>query len=132
MRKLFLAALIIAAAFSVGLAQQGPNETKSTEELLKMGRAPSAAEGIGRAVIEVEDMNGNPVPQAYVTLSSIWGGDQFCESYGQVNKDGVIALLPIHMGKLKLKVKAKGYRTQEIVVDPSTLSEPVVVKLEKK
>lgn len=131
MRKLFFAALIIAAAFSVGLAQ-GPNETKTTEELLKMGRAPGATDGIGRAVIEVEDMNGNPVPLAFVNLSSIWGGDNFCESYGQVNRDGVIALLPIHMGRLKLKVKAKGYKTFETTIDPSTLNEPVVVKLEKK
>ena len=101
MRKLFFAALIIAAAFSLGLAQQGPNETRSTDEMLKMGRAPGGIDGIGRAVIEVEDMNGNPVPPAYVTLSSIWGGDHYCESYGGVNSDGVIALLPIHMGKLK-------------------------------
>ena len=132
MRKLFFAALIIAAAFSLGLAQQGQNETKSTDEMLKMGRAPGATDGIGRAVIEVEDMNGNPVPTAFVNLSSIWGGDQFCESYGQVNRDGVIALLPIHMGKLKLKIKAKGYRTEEITIDPSTLSAPVAVRLEKK
>jgi hypothetical protein len=132
MRKLFLAALIIAAAFSMGLAQQGPNETKPTNELLKMGRAPGANDGIGRAVIEVKDANGNPVPSAYVTLSSIWGGDNFCESYGAVNSDGVIALLPIHMGKLKLKVKAKGYKTQEITIDPATLNAPVAVKLEKK
>jgi len=132
MRKLFLAALIIVAAFSLGLAQQGPNDNKTTDELLKMGRAPSQPEGIGRAVIDVEDENGNPVPVAFVTLSSIWGGDQFCESYGQVNRDGVIALLPIHMGKLKLKVKAKGYRTYETTIDPSTLNAPVVVRLEKK
>ncbi|HEX8176384.1 MAG TPA: carboxypeptidase-like regulatory domain-containing protein [Pyrinomonadaceae bacterium] len=132
MRKLFIAALIIAAAFSMGLAQQGPNETKSTEEMLKMGRAPGAADGIGRAVIEVKDMSGNPIPTAYVTLGSVWGGDNFCESYGGVNSDGVIALPPIHMGKLKLKVKAKGYKTQEVVVDPSTLNQPVMVKLEKK
>ena len=132
MRKLFLAALIIVAAFSLGLAQQGPTETKSTDELRRMGRAPGATDGIGRAVIEVLDMNGNPVPTAFVTLSSIWGGDHFCESYGGVNGDGVIALLPIHMGKLKLKIKAKGYRTEEITIDPSTLTEPVVVKLEKK
>jgi hypothetical protein len=132
MRKLFLAALITAAAFSVGLAQQGPNETKPTEELLKMGRAPNKPEGIGRAVIEVEDEQGNPIPVAFVTLSSIWSGDQFCESYGRVNQDGVIALLPIHMGKLKLKVKAKGYRNYETTIDPATLNAPVVVKLEKK
>jgi hypothetical protein len=132
MRKLFFAALIVIAAFSLGLAQQGPNDNKSTEELLRMGRAPGATDGIGRAVIEVEDEQGNPVPVAYVTLSSIWGSDNFCESYGGVNRDGVIALLPIHMGKLKLKVKAKGYKTYETVIDPGTLSAPVVVKLEKK
>jgi hypothetical protein len=132
MRKLFLAALIIAATFSAGLAQQGPSETKPTDELLKMGRAPNQPEGIGRAVIDVEDEQGNPIPVAFVTLSSVWGGDQFCESYGQVNSDGVIALLPIHMGKLKLKVKAKGYRTYETTIDPAGLNEPVVVKLVKK
>jgi hypothetical protein len=132
MRKLFFAALIIAAAFSLGLAQQGNTETRPTDELLKMGRAPGATDGIGRAVIEVQDENGNPVPAAFVTLSSIWGGDNFCESYGGVNRDGVIALLPIHMGKLKLKVKAKGYKTYETTIDPSALSQPVLVKLEKK
>lgn len=132
MRKLFFAALIIAAAFSLGLAQQGPDNTKTTDELLKLGRAPGAADAIGRAVIEVEDEQGNPVPIAFVTLSSIWGGDNYCESYGGVNKDGVIALLPIHMGKLKVKVKAKGYKTYETTIDPATLNAPVVVKLEKK
>jgi hypothetical protein len=132
MRKLFFAALIIVAAFSLGLAQQGPNDNKTTDELLRMGRAPGGTDGIGRAVIDVEDEQGNPVPVAFVTLSSIWGGDNYCESYGGVNRDGVIALLPIHMGKLKLKVKAKGYKTYETVIDPSTLNQPVVVKLEKK
>jgi hypothetical protein len=132
MRKLFFAALIIAAAFSLGLAQQGPDNTKTTDELLKLGRAPGAADAIGRAVIEVEDEQGNPVPIAFVTLSSIWGGDNYCESYGGVNRDGVIALLPIHMGKLKVKVKAKGYKAYETTIDPATLNEPVVVKLEKK
>src|SRR5688500_13830749 len=119
MRKLFLAALIITASFSVGLAQQGPYENKPTGELLKMGRAPNQPGGIGRAVIQVLDEQGNPIPVAFTTLSSIWGGDQFCESYGRVNQDGVIALLPIHMGKLKLKVKAKGYRNYETTIDPA-------------
>lgn len=128
MRKLFFAVLIIAAAFSLGLAQQGPN----MGDPLKMGRAPSGPDGIGRAVIQVKDANGNPIPGANVTLDSIWGGDHFCQSYGGVNSDGVIALLPIHMGKLKLKVKAKGYKTQVIEIDPSALNEPVVVTLVKK
>lgn len=131
MRKLFFAALIIAAAFSLGLAQQGPNEPNMGDPL-KMGRAPSGPDAIGRAVIQVKDSNGNPLPGAYVTLDSIWGGDHFCQSYGGVNSDGVIALLPIHMNKLKLKVKAKGYKTQVIEIDPNTLNEPVVVTLVKK
>ncbi len=131
MRKLLFAALIIVAAFSLGLAQ-GQNDNKTTDELLKMGRAPGGTDGIGRAVIQVTDEQGNPVPAGFVTLSSIWGGDNYCESYGGVNRDGVIALLPIHMGKLKLKVKAKGYKTYETVIDPSMLNQPVVVKLEKK
>ncbi len=131
MRKLFFAALIVAAVFSLGLAQEGQNQPNMGDPL-KMGRAPSQPDGIGRAVIEVEDQNGNPVPTALVTLSSIWGGDHYCESYGGVNRDGIIALLPIHMGRLKLKVKAKGYVTYETTIDPATLNEPIVVKLEKK
>lgn len=131
MRKLFFAALIIAAAFSLGLAQQGPNEPNMGDPL-KLGRAPSGPDAVGRAVIQVKDENGKPVPGAYVTLDSIWGGDHFCQSYGAVNSNGVIALLPIHMGKLKLKVKAKGYRTQEIIIEPGSLNEPVVVMLVKK
>ena len=131
MRKLFLAALIIAAAFSLGLAQQGPNEPNMGDPL-RMGRAPSGPDAVGRAVIQVKDANGNPIPGAYVTLDSIWGGDHFCQSYGGVNSNGVIALLPIHMGKLKLKVKAKGYKTQVVEIDPGALNDPVVVTLVKK
>lgn len=132
MRKLFFAALMIAAIFSLGLAQQEGQNGPNMSDPLKMGRAPSGPDGVGRAVVQVKDENGKPIPGAYVTLDSIWGGDNFCQSYGGVNADGVIALLPIHMGKLKLKVKAKGYRTQEITIDPGALNEPVVVTLVKK
>ena len=131
MRKLFFAALIIAAAFSIGLAQQGQGEPNMGSQL-KMGRAPSGPDAVGRAVVQVLDQDGNPVKNAYVTLDSIWGGDNFCQSYGGVNSEGVIALLPIHMGKLKLKVKAKGYRTQEVTIDPNSLNEAVRVTLVKK
>jgi hypothetical protein len=36
------------------------------------------------------------------------------------------------MGSLKLKVKAKGYRTQELEVPTSALADPVRVTLKKK
>lgn len=131
MRKLFFAALIIAAAFSLGLAQEGQNQPNMGDPL-KMGRAPSGPDAVGRAVIKVVDQNGNPVPGAFVTLDSVWGGDHFCQSYGGVSRDGVIALLPIHMGRLKLRVKAKGYQSQVIEINPGSLNEPVVVTLVKK
>ena len=130
MRKLFITALIISAIVSLGLAQE-IGAPKSTDEMLKMGRAPSGPEGIGRAVVHVLDEEGNPVKGAYAKLESVWG-DQFCESWDWTNVDGVSALKPIHMGRLKLKVKAKGYRTQEVEVSPNSLSEPIRVTLERK
>ncbi len=41
-------------------------------------------------------------------------------------------LPPIHMGTLKLKVKAKGFKTMEIEVPASSLNEPVRVTLVRK
>ncbi len=41
-------------------------------------------------------------------------------------------LPPIHMGTLRLVVKAKGYRTQEIAVPVSDLSQPIRVTLAQK
>lgn len=136
MRKLLTAAFIIAAAFGMAQAQdqsntQPPRE-QSTEELVKMARAPLQPDGIGRAVIVVQDENGNPVPGAYAKLESNWGGDNFCESWATTGARGAVALNPIHMGHLKLMVKAKGYQTQKLDVQASSLSEPVRVTLTKK
>ncbi|HEX7999658.1 MAG TPA: hypothetical protein VF528_14825 [Pyrinomonadaceae bacterium] len=131
MRKLFIAALIVAASFIVAPAQQDTQQL-SLEEITRLARAPQQADGLGRAVILVSDKDGNPVRNAYAKLESIWGGDQFCESWGSTNNLGALALNPIHMGKLKLVVKAKGYQTQKIEVDASALSEPVRVTLVRK
>ncbi len=134
MRKLFIAALIIAATFSLGLAQQDSTATttQDTDAALKMGHAPAHTDGIGRAVVVVNDEAGNPVKGVYAHLESLWGGDNFCESWNWTNDKGIAPLNPLHMGKLKLKLKAKGYRTQEVTVDPSTLGEPVHVTMRKK
>lgn len=131
MRKLFIAALIVAATFSFAFAQQEAT-TQSLENITRLARAPQQADGLGRAVILVTDSNGNPIPNAYAKLESVWGGDHFCESWGSTGNLGAIALNPIHMGKLKLMVKAKGYQTQKIEVDASSLSEPVRVQLARK
>lgn len=131
MRKLLMSVLIIAASFSVGMAQDNVS-TQSREDIAKLARAPIEAEGVGRAAVFVSDVNGDPVKGAYVTLESTWGRDNFCESFASTNKDGAIALLPIHMGTLKLIVKAKGYETAKFQVTASSLSEPIRVTLSRK
>jgi len=131
MRKLFISTLIIAAAFSICIAQENVS-SQSREDIAKLARAPIATDGIGRAAVFVSDANGDPVKGAYATLESTWGRDNFCESFGWTNNNGAIALLPIHMGTLKLIVKAKGYETSRVEVAASSLSEPISVTLSRK
>ncbi|HEY0386080.1 MAG TPA: hypothetical protein VGC64_08705 [Pyrinomonadaceae bacterium] len=131
MRKLFIAALIITAAFGFAPAQQDSTQ-QSLEKITRLARAPQSVDGVGRAVIVVSDKDGNPIQNAYAKMDSVWGGDHFCESWGSTNSQGAIALNPIHMGKLKLMVKAKGYEAQKVEVDAGSLSEPVHVTLARK
>jgi hypothetical protein len=131
MRKLLLSVLIIMAACSVGMSQENV-ASQTRVEIAKLARAPVETEGVGRAVVFVSDVNGQPVKGAHASLESTWGRDNFCESYGWTNNNGAIALLPIHMGTLKLIVKAKGYETQEVEVAKRSLSEPIEVTLSVK
>jgi hypothetical protein len=132
MRKLFIAALMIAASFTLGLAQETTASNGATTDIPNMGRAPKEANGIGRADVRVLDQDGNPVKNASVKLESNRSDGFFCESWGATDARGVIALPPLHMGTLKLIVKAKGYQTQKIDVPASSLSDPVRVTLVKK
>jgi len=120
---------IIVAAFSIALAQE-PSQNNDTAPSL--GRAPKMADGIGRADVRVFDEKGNPIRNAYVKLESTRSDGFFCESWGETDVNGIIALLPIHMGSLKLKVKAKGYRPQELDIPAEGLGDPVHVTLKKK
>lgn len=127
MSKFLISLFIVAATFSVGLAQdQNPNDPPSR------GVAPKVENGIGRADVRVFDESGNPVANAYVKLESNRSDGFFCESWDNTNAQGITVLPPIHMGSLKLKVKAKGYRTQEIEVPANSLGDPVRVTLRKK
>ena len=130
MRKLFSASLIIAAACAVGFAQGRTSQDRSDPP--NQGVAPKTENGVGRADVRVFDEAGNPIRNAYVKLESTRSDGFFCESWGDTNEKGMIALPPIHMGSLKLKVKAKGYRPQELDVPTSDLSDPVRVTLKKK
>lgn len=129
MSKLFSAILIIAATCVVAFPQ-GPSQ--NSDQPASQGVAPKVPNGIGRADVRVFDENGNPIRNAYVKLESTRSDGFFCESWGDTDERGIIALLPIHMGELKLKVKAKGYRSQELVVPASELGDPVHVTLKKK
>jgi hypothetical protein len=129
MSKVLSALLIIVATFSIALSQESSrnNDTRPSQ-----GIAPKVPNGIGRADVRVFDEKGNPIRNAYVKLESTRTDGFFCESWGETDANGVIALLPIHMGNLKLKVKAKGYRPQELDVPADGLGDPVHVTLKKK
>jgi hypothetical protein len=131
MRKLFIAALIIAAAFSTGLAQD-TGASQNMNETPNMGQAPKEPNGVGRLDLRVVDESGNPVKGARARLESTRSDGFFCESWGTTDDRGVIALPPLHMGSLRLKVQAKGYRKYEAPVATNSLDEPVRVTLARK
>jgi len=130
MFKLFSASLIIAAACAFATAQ-GP-ASRDKNEPPSLGVAPKSENGIGRADVRVFDEAGNPIRNAYVKLESTRSDGFFCESWGDTDERGIIALLPIHMGSLKLKVKAKGYHSLMLDVPADQLGAPVRVTLKRK
>lgn len=129
MSKVLSALLIIAATFAVVLCQE---PSRTTYELPSQGIAPKVVNGVGRADVRVFDESGNPIRNAYVKLESTRSDGFFCESWNNTDEHGLAGLPPLHMGNLKLKVKAKGYRTQEVEVLAADLGNPVRITLKKK
>ena len=129
MSKVLSALLIIAATFVVVLCQE---PSRTTYELPSQGIAPKIVNGVGRADVRVFDESGNPIRNAYVKLESTRSDGFFCESWNNTDEHGLAGLPPLHMGSLKLKVKAKGYRTQEVEVLAADLGNPVRITLKKK
>ena len=127
MSKVLSAAFIILSAFALALAQE-PNR----DEPPSTGVAPKVINGVGRADVRVRDENGNPIKDAYVKLESTRTDGFFCESWNDTDARGIAALPPLHMGNLKLKIKAKGYQTQELEIPFDQLGDPVRVTLKKK
>src|SRR6202171_6630894 len=113
MSKVLSVLFIIVASFSIALAQE-PSQNKDTSP--SHGIAPKAPNGVGRADVRVFDEKGNPIRNAYVKLESTRTDGFFCESWGETDEKGLAALPPLYMGTLKLKVKAKGFKTQELEV----------------
>ena len=128
MRKLIIASLLVASAFGAASAQTGGQGN----DIPNMGRAPRQTHGIGRLDLRVVDEDGNPVKGVRADLQSNRAGGFLCESWNWTDARGVSVLPPLHMGKLTLKLSAKGYETQKLTVDAANLDQPVRVVLHKK
>jgi hypothetical protein len=126
MRRLLIATLLVLSAFVAASAQTGNNEIPN------MGRAPKQVDGIGRLDLRVVDQDGNPVQGVRADLKSKRSDGFLCESWNWTDARGVSVLPPLHMGKLTLKLSAKGFQTQTIQVDAASLNEPVRITLVRK
>ena len=126
MRRLIIATLLVVSAFGAAAAQTNNNEIPN------MGRAPKQADGVGRLDLRVVDENGDPVQGVRADLQSKRSDGFLCESWNWTDARGVSVLPPLHMGKLTLKLSAKGYQTQKVEVNAANLNEPVRVVLQKK
>jgi len=130
MRKFIFATFLVAATFSAGLAQE--TAATNNKEIPNMGRAPKQADGVGRLDLRVVDEDGNPVEGVRADLESHRAGGFLCESWNWTDARGVSVLPPLHMGKLSLKLSAKGYETQKLEINAADLDQPVRVVLHKK
>jgi len=127
MSKVLSVSFIILSVFAVGLAQE-PNR----DDPPSTGIAPKVINGVGRADVRVHDENGNPIKDAFVKLESTRTDGFFCESWNDTDARGLANLPSLHMGNLKLKIKAKGYESQELEIPFEQLGDPVRVTLKKK
>src|SRR5437762_11948233 len=129
MSKVLSVLLIVFATSGLARSHKSPPNNDSPPS---QGIVPKVTNGIGRADVRVFDESGNPIRNASVKLESTRSDGFFCESWGDTDERGIIALLPIHMGSLKLKVKAKGYHSTMLDVPTAQLAEPVRVTLKRK
>ena len=133
MRKFLLATLLVAATAGGALAQGGAgNNTPNNNEIPNMGRAPKQPNGVGRLDLRVVDQDGNPVQGVRADLKSKRSDGFLCESWNWTDARGVSVLPPLHMGKLTLKLTAKGYQTQTLQINAADLDQPIRVVLVKK
>lgn len=124
MRKLFLVTLLVLVSAAGALAQNS--------EIPNMGRAPKEPNGIGRLDLRIVDEQGNPVQGVHAELESRRTDGFFCESWNWTDARGVSVLPPIHMGRLTLKLKAKGFEKQKIEINASSLDQPVRITMVRK
>lgn len=130
MRQLIPAMILALSISSVGLTQQRSGAS-SQSDIPNMGIAPIKPDGMGRLDLRIVDGDGSPVKRAYALLKSDRRGFT-CESWNWSDERGVAVLPPLHTGSLRLTVKAKNYKTEEIDIPASDLAQPVRVVLKRK
>jgi len=129
MSKVLSIFLLVIATTAIA---HGQEPTRNNDDPPSMGVAPKVENGVGRADVRVRDESGNPIKDAFVKLESTRTDGFFCESWNNTDEHGLAGLPPIHMGSLKLKIKAKGYQTVELEIPADKLGEPIRVAMKKK
>lgn len=132
MRKLFLATLLAAATLTAAAPSLAQTGTPEGNNVPNMGRAPKQPDGVGRLDLRIVDEQGNPIEGVRADLQSKRANGFLCESWNFTNALGVAVLPPIHMGRLQLTLKAKGYETVKLNLDPSSLDQPIRVTMVRK
>ena len=107
-----------------------PNNTANNEPP-NMGRAPAQPDGIGRLDLRITDQNGNPVKGVKAQLKSRRPNGFSCDCWDTTDDTGRAVLPPLHIGQIKLVLKAPGL-SQELPLQPSQLAEPVRVVIQGK
>ncbi|MCA1633974.1 MAG: hypothetical protein LC802_09720 [Acidobacteria bacterium] len=132
MRKLLLVTLLTIAAFGVAQAQDQAGSTPDNNDIPNMGRAPGQPDGVGRLDLRVLDEEGNPVKGVRADLKSTRMNGFLCESWNWTDARGVAVLPPLHMGRLQLTLKAKGFENMKLDIAASDLNQPVRVTMVRK
>ncbi len=132
MRKLFLFAFLSIATLGVTAQAQTGGATNNNGDIPNMGRAPSQPDGVGRLDLRVVDEDGNPIKGVRADLKSTRMNGFLCESWNWTDARGVAVLPPLHMGRLQLTLKAKGFENMKLDLPASDLNQPVRVTLVRK
>ncbi|HEY9282085.1 MAG TPA: carboxypeptidase-like regulatory domain-containing protein [Pyrinomonadaceae bacterium] len=123
MKKLILA---VAVCLSFVAA---PAAAQNSSEIPNRGVAPKTADGLGRLDLRVSDSAGRPVRGAQAKLVSERRGGFVCETWNTTDARGVAVLPPLHVGSLRLSIRAPGFRAQTLTLSASDLARPVRVTL---
>jgi len=131
----------IFAGFSCA-APNASNDSRSSNQPTQpnepsfMGHAPQTPGGSGRMDLRVFDQQGNPIKGVQAKLVSKYPAGLpkgfICDCAKTSDAAGRILMDPLHIGQLKLTLKADGYQPQEVAVSAEQLAQPVRVTLISK